>query len=167
MKASALKVHAATKINPKIVEDQAGSSDITQSIAAKVTVSTNRIKPGPPIICIRFCSFGSAVRSCQVTTTFPVAFTATANAARAPRSVGGRAITFIGVLWFIGGALTIPGTHVEIPGFLVITAVLYSLVASGAMVAISRSFVRVSESKNQAEAAYRYAGIAEPSGSVL
>src|SRR6266478_9518682 len=37
-KASALKLHEATKISPKIVDDQAGSSDITQSIAAKVIV---------------------------------------------------------------------------------------------------------------------------------
>jgi putative ATP-binding cassette transporter len=29
------------------------------------------------------------------------------------------ALTFIGVLWFIGGSLTIPGTSVTIPGFLV------------------------------------------------
>jgi putative ATP-binding cassette transporter len=66
------------------------------------------------------------------------------------------AVTFIGVLWFIGGALTIPGTSFTIPGFLVVTAVIYAVVASGAMVTIGRSFVRVSENKNQAEAEYRY-----------
>jgi putative ATP-binding cassette transporter len=66
------------------------------------------------------------------------------------------AVTFIGVLWFIGGALTIPRTSITIPGFLVIAAVIYAVVASGAMVAIGRSFVGVSESKNQAEAEYRY-----------
>ncbi len=66
------------------------------------------------------------------------------------------AITFIGVLWFIGGALTIPGTRVTIPGFLVVTAVIYAVVASGTMVSIGRSFVVVSENKNQAEAEYRY-----------
>jgi putative ATP-binding cassette transporter len=67
------------------------------------------------------------------------------------------AVTFIAVLWFIGGALTIPGTRIAIPGFLVIAAVIYAVVASGAMIAIGRSFVVVSESKNQAEAEYRYA----------
>ena len=66
------------------------------------------------------------------------------------------AVTFIGVLWFIGGALAIPGTGITIPGFLVVAAVIYAVVASGAMAAIGRSFVRVSESKNQAEAEYRY-----------
>ena len=66
------------------------------------------------------------------------------------------AITFIGVLWFIGGALTIPGTSVTIPGFLVVTAIIYAVVVSGTMVSIGRSFVVVSQNKNQAEAEYRY-----------
>jgi len=68
------------------------------------------------------------------------------------------AITFISVLWFIGGALRVPlgGTTITVPGFLVVAAVLYAVVASGSMVAIGRGFVRVSENKNQAEAEYRY-----------
>ncbi len=68
------------------------------------------------------------------------------------------ALTFIAVLWRIGGALTIPlgGSDVTIPGFLVIAAVLYAAIASGAMAIVGRSFVAVSESKNQAEADYRY-----------
>jgi vitamin B12/bleomycin/antimicrobial peptide transport system ATP-binding/permease protein len=69
------------------------------------------------------------------------------------------AITFIGVLWFIGGELTIPvgGTMLRIPGFLVIAAFIYALLASGSMVSIARGFVVVAENKNQAEAEYRYA----------
>jgi putative ATP-binding cassette transporter len=68
------------------------------------------------------------------------------------------AITFVGVLWYIGGSLTIPlgGTSVTIPGFLVVAAVLYSVLVSGSMVLIGRRFVSASENKNQAEAAYRY-----------
>ena len=66
------------------------------------------------------------------------------------------AVTFISVLWFIGGALPIPGTRLSIPGFLVIAAFLYAVVASGSMIAIGTRFVRVSENKNQAEAEYRY-----------
>jgi vitamin B12/bleomycin/antimicrobial peptide transport system ATP-binding/permease protein len=66
------------------------------------------------------------------------------------------AVTFIGVLWFIGGSLQIPGTSLSIPGFLVVAAFVYAIVASGSMLAIGTSFVRVSESKNQAEAEYRY-----------
>jgi putative ATP-binding cassette transporter len=68
------------------------------------------------------------------------------------------AITFIGVLWFIGGALTLSlgGLTLTIPGFLVIAAVLYAVLASGAMAVIGRRFVRATEDKNQAEAEYRY-----------
>jgi putative ATP-binding cassette transporter len=68
------------------------------------------------------------------------------------------ALTFIVVLWSIGGALdlSIAGTQIHIPGFLVIAAVLYSVIASGAMALIGRRFVKVSEAKNQTEAEYRY-----------
>ena len=68
------------------------------------------------------------------------------------------AITFIAVLWTIGGALdlNLGGTQLHIPGFLVWAAVLYAVIASGAMVLIGSRFVRVSETKNQTEAEYRY-----------
>jgi vitamin B12/bleomycin/antimicrobial peptide transport system ATP-binding/permease protein len=68
------------------------------------------------------------------------------------------AATFVVVLWTIGGALefTLGGFHIYIPGFLVVAAVLYAVVASGAMVFIGRRFVQASEDKNQAEAEYRY-----------
>src|SRR5947207_5171648 len=68
------------------------------------------------------------------------------------------ATTFIVVLWTIGGALTVTvfGSTLTIPGFLVIAAVLYAAIASGSIVAIGRGFVRISEDKNQAEAEYRY-----------
>ena len=68
------------------------------------------------------------------------------------------AITFIGVLWFIGGDLAVPigSTMLRIPGFLVIAAFVYALLASGSMVMIARGFVVVAENKNQAEADYRY-----------
>lgn len=68
------------------------------------------------------------------------------------------AITFIAVLWSIGGALDVSlgGMQVHIPGFLVWAAVSYALVASGAMLLIGSRFVRVSETKNQTEAEYRY-----------
>jgi putative ATP-binding cassette transporter len=68
------------------------------------------------------------------------------------------AVTFIAVLWTIGGALSfdLGGVTVYIPGFLVVAAVIYAVLASGAMAFIGRRFVTVSESKNQAEAEYRY-----------
>jgi putative ATP-binding cassette transporter len=70
----------------------------------------------------------------------------------------GSAIVFIGVLWFIGGELTIPlgNSTLRVPGFLVIAAVVYAALASGSMLTIARGFIRASEDKNQAEASYRY-----------
>src|SRR5262245_34777154 len=67
-------------------------------------------------------------------------------------------MVFIGLLWFIGGELTIPigSATLRIPGFLVVGAFVYALLASGSMVMIARGFIRVSENKNQAEAGYRY-----------
>jgi putative ATP-binding cassette transporter len=68
------------------------------------------------------------------------------------------AATFIVVLWTIGGALTVTvaGSAITIPGFLVIAAVLYAAIASGSIMVIGRSFVQISEDKNQAEADFRY-----------
>jgi vitamin B12/bleomycin/antimicrobial peptide transport system ATP-binding/permease protein len=68
------------------------------------------------------------------------------------------AATFIVVLWTIGGALTVTlgGSSITIPGFLVIAAILYAAIASGAITVIGRRFVQISEEKNQAEADFRY-----------
>src|SRR5690349_5886225 len=68
------------------------------------------------------------------------------------------AATFIVVLWTIGGALTVTlgGSMITIPGFLVIAAMLYAAIASGSILVIGRQFVQVSEDKNQAEAEFRY-----------
>jgi putative ATP-binding cassette transporter len=69
------------------------------------------------------------------------------------------AATFIVVLWTIGGSLDLQlgGTTITIPAFLVIGAIVYAIIASGSMLLIGSRFVRVAESKNQAEAEYRYA----------
>ncbi len=68
------------------------------------------------------------------------------------------AATFIVVLWTIGGSLPVNlgGWQFEIPGFLVLAALLYALIASGSMVLIGSRFVAASENKNQSEAEYRY-----------
>src|SRR6266576_6866761 len=68
------------------------------------------------------------------------------------------AMVFIGVLWFIGGELTlsIGSTIFRIPGFLVVAAFIYAVLASGSMVIFARGLIKVSENKNQAEADYRY-----------
>lgn len=68
------------------------------------------------------------------------------------------ASTFIVVLWTIGGALTVSlgGSTITIPGFLVITAVVYAVITSSSIAFIGRNFVQVSEAKNQVEAEFRY-----------
>jgi vitamin B12/bleomycin/antimicrobial peptide transport system ATP-binding/permease protein len=68
------------------------------------------------------------------------------------------AVTFIVVLWTIGGTFTIHvrETTLTIPGFLVIAAAIYAAAASGIMFAIGRRLITVSENKNQTEAEYRY-----------
>ena len=88
----------------------------------------------------------------RIATESPVDFVAGVIAAFVSAS------TFIVVLWTIGGALTISiaGASITIPGFLVVTAVLYALITSGSIAFIGRRFVRVSEAKNQVEAEFRY-----------
>jgi putative ATP-binding cassette transporter len=68
------------------------------------------------------------------------------------------AATFIVVLWTIGGSLNlgIIGLDVDIPGFLVVAAVIYAVIASASMMIIGRRFITVSEQKNQTEAELRY-----------
>ena len=68
------------------------------------------------------------------------------------------AATFIAVLWTIGGSLSfsLAGIEITIPGFLVVAAVAYAVLASGSMVFIGHRFVTVSENKNQSEAEFRY-----------
>jgi len=68
------------------------------------------------------------------------------------------AAMFIVVLWSVGGAFTVHiGDAVfTIPGFLVVAAVIYAVVASGTMLVAGRRLIAVSENKDQAEAEYRY-----------
>ena len=69
------------------------------------------------------------------------------------------AVTFISVLWAVGGALTFEwgGRELTVPGYLVFVAIAYSIVTTTAMLFIGRRFVQVAEGKNQAEAEFRYA----------
>ena len=69
------------------------------------------------------------------------------------------AATFIGVLWVVGGDITFNflGRSVTIPGFLVIAAVGYAVLASGSMAIIGRRYIQASEAKSQREAELRYA----------
>ena len=65
VKARALRLHAATNIKPKIVDMHSGSSDITQSIDAKVIETIKSPSPGPLIICRRLRMRFWPVRSCS------------------------------------------------------------------------------------------------------
>lgn len=66
------------------------------------------------------------------------------------------ACVFIGVLWNVGGDLSVEAFGgLALPGYLVIAAVAYAAIATGGMLVIGRSLVRVFEDKNQAEAELR------------
>jgi vitamin B12/bleomycin/antimicrobial peptide transport system ATP-binding/permease protein len=67
------------------------------------------------------------------------------------------ALTFIGVLWTVGGDLRTHafGHSLTFPGYLVIAAVVYAAITTGGMLIIGRRLVRVFEGKNQAEAELR------------
>jgi vitamin B12/bleomycin/antimicrobial peptide transport system ATP-binding/permease protein len=69
------------------------------------------------------------------------------------------AITFISVLWAVGGSLSFQwnGRTFDIPGYLVFIAIVYSIITTTAMLFIGRRFVQVAEGKNQSEAEFRYA----------
>lgn len=88
----------------------------------------------------------------RIATEVPVEFAASALTAVLSAAM------FIVVLWTVGGAFTvhIGGTTFTIPGFLVIAAAIYAVVASLTMLFAGRRLIAVSESKDQAEAEYRY-----------
>lgn len=64
------------------------------------------------------------------------------------------ALVFIGVLWNVGGSLTIMfgQTEVTVPGYLVVGVGIYALVFTSAMMAIGRNLPAVIEGETQAEA---------------
>ena len=64
------------------------------------------------------------------------------------------AVGFIGVLWWAAGSLVIFGF--EIPGYMVLVSVIYSLALSGLTWLTARPLVRSVEQKGAAEARFRY-----------
>ncbi len=70
------------------------------------------------------------------------------------------AITFIGVLWSVGGRLDLSafGLAVAIPGYLVISVVVYSVVLTAAMMLIAHRLTRVLEEYKRSEASLRAIG---------
>jgi len=63
------------------------------------------------------------------------------------------AIVFFGVLWTVGGSADVFG--VNVPGFMVFAAILYSGLMSGSMVLFGRPLINRIEDKNAAEARLR------------
>lgn len=70
------------------------------------------------------------------------------------------AITFIGVLWSVGGGLEIKvfGYDIAIPGYLVVAVVLYSLLLTTAMILIAHHLTRIMQDNKRAEAELRAVG---------
>jgi putative ATP-binding cassette transporter len=67
-------------------------------------------------------------------------------------------ITFIGILWKVGGNLAIDGYGIEIPGYLVIAVIVYSILVAGAMMLIGRRLTHVLEDNKRTEAELRAIG---------
>jgi len=70
------------------------------------------------------------------------------------------AVTFIGILWSVGGSLTvdIDGLTLTIPGYLVIAVIAYSFLLSAAIFLIARHLTRVIEENKRTEAELRSVG---------
>ena len=68
-------------------------------------------------------------------------------------------LTFFGVLWSIGGSITmtVAGLTLTIPGYLVFGVIIYSSIVSALMVVFGHHMTSVIERKNQSEAEFRAA----------
>jgi putative ATP-binding cassette transporter len=68
------------------------------------------------------------------------------------------ALTFVGVLWYVGGALTIHvgEATVALPGYMVLAAIFYGVVVSGAMLWIGRKLPGAVARRNEGEAKLRF-----------
>ncbi len=67
------------------------------------------------------------------------------------------ASTFVGILWSVGGSLelTIGGTRVSIPAFMVLGALAYGVTTSTLVPLVGRSLPRVTAARNESEALFR------------
>ncbi len=64
------------------------------------------------------------------------------------------AASFIGILWVVGGSLSVLG--IVVPGYMVIACVIYSAITTASMYLLARPLVRRVEQKAAAEAQLRY-----------
>lgn len=63
---------------------------------------------------------------------------------------------FLGLLWTLGGDMTIPGTAIRVPGYMVYAVLLYSLAAWLFTIVIGGGYVSLVKDRNEAEAKLRY-----------
>jgi len=70
------------------------------------------------------------------------------------------AVTFIGILWSVGGSLAIAvdGVALTIPGYLVVAVIVYSVLLSASIFLIARHLTRVIEENKRTEAELRSIG---------
>jgi putative ATP-binding cassette transporter len=68
------------------------------------------------------------------------------------------AITFIGILWSIGGSLTVAagGTSFRIPAYMVLAAIVYAVLVSGLITWVGRPLPRLIAARNEGEARLRF-----------
>ena len=69
------------------------------------------------------------------------------------------AVTFVVVLWTVGGAIAVgpPRLGLELPGYLVFASIAYAMLTTGAMLLVGRRMAHVIERKNQAESELKFA----------
>jgi putative ATP-binding cassette transporter len=68
------------------------------------------------------------------------------------------AVTFVGILWYIGGSLDLRpyGVAASIPGFMVLGVLTYALITTAATWVVGRPLVGCLEARNASEATLRY-----------
>lgn len=73
-------------------------------------------------------------------------------------SAGLALLAFIGILWQVGGSMTvnIGGSSVTIPAFMVLAAMLYGLIMTGATIWVGKPLVNAIARKNESEARLRF-----------
>ena len=64
--------------------------------------------------------------------------------------------SFVGILWSVSGTITMPGTHIEVPGYLVPLAFLYAGVGTSLGWMLGRPLVRTTNALQTAEANFRF-----------
>ena len=68
-------------------------------------------------------------------------------------------VSFVGILWTLSGPLTVAlaGREVEIPGYMVLAALLYAAAGAGATWAVGRRMPGINARRNEAEGDHRFA----------